>query len=630
VAGADVADDAMATLGTTVRPETSIDPVSGLKTINVGHTPMDIPTGVKPIHLATKWDTFGTQVRQRESGGNYDALFGFSNREGGRFEGKNVTEMTIDEALEFANPSGAYGQWVAQTRPDKENGVATPMGAYQIVGNTLRGIKEGMGLTGDELMTPELQDKMAKWLYDNYGETPWAASKGATGGLGGGASYGLAGADMTRQRDGLFASDKPYEDRNFIGKFFHNRDGSLNSNAIMSVLGGLAKGAEAQTISPLGGILSGLGGGMETYKQLLKQTPEVTKANIENSDSFQKLYLRAVEGFGYKGTPEEYAREIGYNGPMPYGGGSGMGAAPNVGKRTYKGVALDPFGRGLTQELELPNVGKVQAGQVYGYLKSLEAEMQYAQSLGITVDPQAVADLRAKIAAHTGQIQTENGPVEDPTYTEALFGTGATVRDVEQSNTIAQGINETLTASREAVRNTDELAKALETMPSTGPLAPWYAGAQGIAGQLGLTEDLDYATAMQISGKSIAEQARSAVASLAGTADTSMVRELVEQSTPRGTMTPAAIEELLAIRAGAAAYNEAYNQVAADALAQDPAANVAEVQRKFAQENKPTDYIEKMRPKYKGMFVPENASALGITQEEWRILPADKRQAFLN
>jgi enamine deaminase RidA (YjgF/YER057c/UK114 family) len=430
--------------------------------------------------------------------------------------------------------------------------------------------------------------------------------------------------------DGLAAGVKPYEDRNFIGKFFHNRDGSLNSNAVMALIGGLAKGAEAQTISPLGGILSGLGGGMETYKQLLKQTPEVAKANIENADSFQKLYLRAVEGFGYKGTPEEYAREIGYIGPMPYGGDATGGGSPSSGQRTYRGAVLDPFGRGLTQEIELPNVGSVQAGQVYGYLKSLEAEMQRAQSLGITVDPQAVADLRAKIAAHTGQIQTANGPVEDPTYTEALFGTGATVRDVEQSNTIAQGINETLTAAREAVRNTDELAKALETMPSVGPLSPWYAGAQGIAGQLGLTEDLDYATAMQISGKSIAEQARSAVASLAGTADTSMVRELVEQSTPRGTMTPAAIEELLAIRAGAAAYNEAYHQAAADALAQDPAANVAEVQRKFAQEHKPTDYIEEMRPRYKGMFVPDAASSQGVTQEEWRNLPAEDRQVFLD
>jgi hypothetical protein len=294
VAGADVADDAMATLGTTVRPETSIDPVSGLKTINVGATPMDIPTGVKPIHLATKWDTFGTQVRQRESGDDYDALFGFANREGGRFEGKNVTEMTINEALEFANPSGAYGQWVAQTRPDKENGVATPMGAYQIVGNTLRGIKEGMGLTGDELMTPELQDKMAKWLYDNYGESHWAASEGATGGLGGGASYGLAGADMTRQRDGLFANDKPYEDRNAIGKFFYDRDGSLNQNALLSVLMGIGKGAEAQTISPLGGILSGIGAGAEAYKGLQKQAADIGFTKAQTATEAVQLLKNSI------------------------------------------------------------------------------------------------------------------------------------------------------------------------------------------------------------------------------------------------------------------------------------------------------------------------------------------------
>jgi len=594
-----------------VAPDTAPAPATGV-VAPVARRPEPTPSG---------WDTFRPKVSQRESGNDPNALLGFANREGKQFAGTNLTGMTVDQAIDFAKPGGAYANYSKTQTPDGR--VATPMGEFQIVGTTLADAKRSMGLTGDELMTPELQEKIAHHLYDNYGEKPWSASA-PTGGLNTNVS---TMTDPNQQYEG---GVKPYEDRNFIGKFFHNRDGSLNTNAIMSVIGGLAKGAEAQTISPLAGILSGLGGGMETYKQLLKQTPEVTKANIENSDNFQRLYLRAVEGFGYKGTPEEYAREIGYNGPMPYGGGAGMGAAPNIEQRTYKGAVLDPFGRGLTQEIELPNVGRVQAGQVYGYLKNLEAEMQRSQSLGITVDPQALADLRAKITAHTGQIQTENGPVEDPTYTEALFGAGATVRDAELSNTIALGINDSLTASREAVRNTDELAMALETMPSTGPLSRWIAGAQGIAGQIGLTDDMTYTTALEISGKAIAEQARAAVASLAGTADTSMVRELVEQSTPSGTMTPKAIEELLAIRAGVAAYNEAYNQVAADALAQDPAANVAEVQRKFAHDNKPTDYIEDMRPKYKGMFVPESASALGITQEEWRNLPAAKRQAFLN
>ena len=95
-------------------------------------------------------------------------------------------------------------------------------------------------------------------------------------------------------------------------------------------------------------------------------------------------------------------------------------------------------------------------------------------------------------------------------------------------------------------------------------------------------------------------------------------------------MTPEAIEELLAIRSGAAAYNEAYHQAAADALSADPTANVAEVLRRFTMENKPADFIEEMRPKYRGMFVPSAAAAAGITQGEWVELPDDQRQLFMN
>ena len=465
----------------------------------------------------------------------------------------------------------------------------------------------------------------------NYLKSTAAMGNGASGVAGGSnlsisSSGGLGGADMT-------ASGKPYAERNMIGRFFYNKDGTLNQNSIMSVLGGLSAMTKANTSSPITALLQGVGGGMETYKELLTKAPEAVKANIENVNALQTSYMRAVQLGGYKGTIEQYAKEVGFQGG-PFTGGSvgigGQGATPGAEGRTYKGASLDPFGRGLTETIVLPNVGEVQAGQVYGYLKNLEAEMQYAQTIGMAIDPQALADVRARIAAHDGQIQTENGVFPDTTYTEAQLGEAAGVRDAAQTTEIATNINENLTAAREAVRNTDELAKALETMPSVGALSPWYAGAENIAGQLGLTADMDYATAMEISGKSIAEQARAAVAGLAGTADTRMVADLVEQSTPRGTMTPKAIEELLAIRAGAAAYNQAYHQAVADALNEDPTANVAAVQRQFTLENTPAGFIEEMRPKYRGMFVPPSAAGLGITQEEWRGMTADQRQPFSN
>ena len=109
-----------------------------------------------------------------ESGGDYNALFGFSNRDGGQFSNVKLGDMTVDQALAFSDPSGPYGQWVK----GQIGRVATPMGAYQIVGTTLRAAKEGLGLTGNERMTPELQDQLGGWIYANQGTGAWEGYRG--------------------------------------------------------------------------------------------------------------------------------------------------------------------------------------------------------------------------------------------------------------------------------------------------------------------------------------------------------------------------------------------------------------------------------------------------------------------
>jgi hypothetical protein len=115
-----------------------------------------------------------------ESGGDYNALFGYANRPGGQFEGFNLTDMTVDQALQFAAPSGAYGQSVR----NQIGRVATPMGAFQVVGTTLRDAKQGLGLTGSERMTPELQDQIGMWIYQNQGPGAWEAWGRSGGGSG--------------------------------------------------------------------------------------------------------------------------------------------------------------------------------------------------------------------------------------------------------------------------------------------------------------------------------------------------------------------------------------------------------------------------------------------------------------
>jgi hypothetical protein len=88
--------------------------------------------------MATDWNTYKPTVLKQESGGDYNALYNFSQKPGRIFAGVQPTQMTINNLLKFANPSGAYGQYVKETRPDKQFGVATPLGAYGVVGSTLK------------------------------------------------------------------------------------------------------------------------------------------------------------------------------------------------------------------------------------------------------------------------------------------------------------------------------------------------------------------------------------------------------------------------------------------------------------------------------------------------------------
>lgn len=106
-----------------------------------------------------------------ESGGDYNALFGFSNRPGGQFSNVRLTDMTVNEALQFSDPNGPYAAAVR----GQVGRTATPMGAYQVVGRTLRAAAQGLGLTGNERMTPELQDAIGMWIYQNQGPGAWQA-----------------------------------------------------------------------------------------------------------------------------------------------------------------------------------------------------------------------------------------------------------------------------------------------------------------------------------------------------------------------------------------------------------------------------------------------------------------------
>ena len=125
----------------------------------------------------------------RESGNDPNALFGFRNRGDGQFGDTRVSEMTLDEVINFTKPSGPY----AQSVKNQIGYVATPTGLGQIVGQTMRGMKDEMGLTGSEMYNEDLQLAMAEQIYNRQGKNAWEALHGMSAPSGMAMPTGISG-----------------------------------------------------------------------------------------------------------------------------------------------------------------------------------------------------------------------------------------------------------------------------------------------------------------------------------------------------------------------------------------------------------------------------------------------------
>jgi len=109
--------------------------------------------------------------------GSYDTLFNNSQVQGKPFEGTNVSQMTLDQLYQFSDPKGPYGQYVKRVNPEKR--VATPMGYFQIVGDTLRDFAGQLNLPGDTVFSKDIQEQIARAIYEKRGQGQWPGAVGA-------------------------------------------------------------------------------------------------------------------------------------------------------------------------------------------------------------------------------------------------------------------------------------------------------------------------------------------------------------------------------------------------------------------------------------------------------------------
>ena len=113
-------------------------------------------------------------ILQGESGGDWNALYGYQNRSGGLFGDVKVSDMTINEVLDFQRTGSPYATYVTDILGYK----STPVGGYQIVGDTLDWAKGKLGLTGEEKFDPAMQRRVAQYIFDTQGPSAWEALKG--------------------------------------------------------------------------------------------------------------------------------------------------------------------------------------------------------------------------------------------------------------------------------------------------------------------------------------------------------------------------------------------------------------------------------------------------------------------
>lgn len=129
--------------------------------------------------MALTWEQHQKNIFGGESGGDYDALFGYHNRPDGAFSNVKVSQMPVGEVIDFTDPSGTYGRWVK----GQLGYTATPVGAYQVVGTTLRDAVKALGIDPKQKFDKATQDKIGQYILKTQGTGAWEG-------------YGKGGASM--------------------------------------------------------------------------------------------------------------------------------------------------------------------------------------------------------------------------------------------------------------------------------------------------------------------------------------------------------------------------------------------------------------------------------------------------
>lgn len=509
----------------------------------------------------------------------------------------------VQNGMDPVQAAGATGRLMVESYARLDPNARNTLGG----GNGTFGIAQWRGSRMEDLA------KFAGVPLDALTGAPVSTPEGRYYSTGAKTDGGLGGADMAAGQQAPAGGVKPYEDRNFLGKFFHNQDGSMNPIAFKSILGGLGAMARTNTISPISALLQGIAGGEDVYNKLQNEEPKRV-ADILANNANARIQYQTDLALGYPGSFDQWAKSKFQNGAQSMTGGPNGNVAPIsqiTGGKSVMGVPLDPTGSGFAMPIQLPDgSGTILASQSYAYNSQLADSVARDAALGIPFAQNTLKIAQANIAAieaNKGKVQTTDGRiVDDPTYTSRMFGANSAASDLVASDKLQQALPAMTQDAQNYKRRTDQLATALSTMPTTGPLAGWASTAGSYLTELGLMPESDAATGYQTAYKTLADEALTTMAGLAGTVDTSTLAGQIQRSNPTPENTPRAIEHVLAIRAAVSDYQLAMNDYLNKAMA-DPnnaGINLEKLRREFAANNDIADFVAQEDQKYTGMIEP--------------------------
>ena len=337
------------------------------------------------------WATVQRGIFGGESGGDYSALYNYQNRPGGLFQNTDVTKMTIDQLVDFTNPGGDYGRYVKKTNP--EGKLSTPIGAYQVVGTTLKDAVKSLNISGDQIFDKATQDRIGRWIYETQGTGAWQGYQAQTSPLAAPSVRSALNMQPQQNTNGKVQpmQQRPQNQQNGLLGFFKNQNPST----------GLTKAQQfAAALDPLimPSMRAGEGiraqGQQRVQENARSSSMEYLRKAASGGDKNAQLYLNAIEsrsitpsegGKGYVSSMATNAQnkvranKIYSNGLVVQATDQGtIITAPNVQRLTGQ-AAQDALKAANNYEVELSRaeagataIGKISAEQSRDALQKIE------------------------------------------------------------------------------------------------------------------------------------------------------------------------------------------------------------------------------------------------------------------